>query len=98
MPGWNHCWSRLPQGQEEPHFRKHEADTLVYILEGQARLISETGEEIVLNQGDIAYYVNLPHRRFANASADRPLLLIAITAPPTSSLDELFKPDRAAGR
>ena len=43
----------------------------------------------MLNKGDMAYYVNLPHRRFANASADRPLLLIVITAPPTSSLDEL---------
>jgi XRE family transcriptional regulator, regulator of sulfur utilization len=81
----------IAAGQEEPHFRKHEADTLVYIFEGQARLISEAGEEIVLNKGDMAYYVNLPHRRFANASADLPLLLIVITAPPTSSLDELIQ-------
>lgn len=81
----------IAPGQEEPHFRKHEADTLVYILEGQARLISETGEEIDLNQGDLAYYVNFPHRRFGNASTEKPLLLITITAPPTSSLDELMK-------
>lgn len=81
----------IAPGREEPHFRKHEADTLVYILEGAARLISETGEEIELNQGDMAYYVNLPHRRFANASASKPLVLIIITAPPTSSLDDLLK-------
>ncbi len=81
----------IAAGQEEPHFRKHEADTLVLILQGQACLISETGEEILLNQGDIAYYVNQPHRRFANASPDQPLLLILITAPPTSSLDELIQ-------
>jgi transcriptional regulator with XRE-family HTH domain len=78
-------------GREEPHFRKHEADTLAYILEGKARLISEGGEEILLNQGDLAYYVNSPHRRFANASAKQSLLFFIVTAPPTSSLDELIQ-------
>lgn len=81
----------IAAGKEEPHFRKHEADTLVYILQGQARLISENGEEILLGEGDLAYYVNFPHRRFANASAEQPLLLITITAPPTSSLDDLIQ-------
>jgi len=81
----------IAPGKEEPHFRQHEADTLAYILDGQARLISETGEDIELNQGDLAYYVNLPHRRFANASQSQPLVLIIITAPPTSSLDDLLK-------
>ena len=78
-------------GHEEPHFRKHEADTLAYILEGSARLISETGEETLLEQGDLAYYVNSPHRRFANASNEQSLLFFIITAPPTSSLDELIQ-------
>jgi transcriptional regulator with XRE-family HTH domain len=81
----------IAPGREEPHFRKHEADTLVYILEGQARLISESGEEIELEQGDLAYYVNLPHRRFANASTHQHLVIIFVTAPPTSSLDDLLK-------
>jgi len=81
----------IAPGQEEPHFRKHEADTLAYILEGKARLISEAGEEFELEQGDIAYYVNLPHRRFANASKGKRLTLIVITAPPTSSLDDLIE-------
>ncbi len=81
----------IAPGQEEPHFRKHEADTLVIILRGQARLISETGEETQLNEGDIAYYLNQPHRRFINGSPDQPLLLVAITAPVTSSLDELIR-------
>jgi transcriptional regulator with XRE-family HTH domain len=80
----------IAPGRDEPHFRKHEADTLAYILEGKARLISETGEVIDLEQGDLAYYVNLPHRRFANASKSKPLVLIIITAPPTSSLDDLL--------
>ena len=35
---------RIGPGQEEPHFRRHDADTLVYVLEGQARLVSESGE------------------------------------------------------
>lgn len=81
----------IAPGREEPHFRKHEADTLVYILSGRARLVSETGEEIDLEEGDLAYYVNLPHRRFINASQNEPLTLLLITAPPTSSLDELLK-------
>jgi len=81
----------IAPGAEEPHFRKHEADTLLYILEGKAILIPETGESVELNKGDLAYYVNYPHRRVANASADKHLLFISITAPPTSSLDELIQ-------
>ncbi|MCU0484883.1 MAG: helix-turn-helix domain-containing protein [Anaerolineales bacterium] len=82
----------MAPGKEEPHFRKHEADTLVYVLEGQARIIpEESSEEILLNQGDLAYYVNFPHRRLANASPEKPLVLIVITAPPTRSLDELLQ-------
>ena len=80
----------IAPGQEEPHFRQHEADTLLYVLEGQARLISEHGDSLDLEQGDLAYYVNFPHRRLANRSAEHPLLLISITAPPTSSLDDLL--------
>lgn len=81
----------IAPGAEEPHFRKHEADTLLYVLEGQAILIPETGEPVELNQGDLAYYVNYPHHRVANASTEKPLLIIIITAPPTSSLDELIQ-------
>lgn len=79
----------IAPGKEEPHFRKHEADTLLYILEGQALLISESGEELRLEQGDLAYYVNFPHRRLANLSASQTLSLLVITAPPTSALDDL---------
>lgn len=82
---------QIAPGKEEPHFRKHEADTLVYVLQGKARLVSEAGDDIELKQGDMAYYVNYPHRRFANANKKLPLLLISITAPPTSSLDDLIQ-------
>jgi len=81
----------IAPGAEEPHFRQHEADTLLYVLEGQARLIAETGEITELDQGDLAYYVNYPHRRVANASNENQLLFITITAPPTSSLDDLLQ-------
>ena len=81
----------IAPGKEEPHFRQHQADTLLYILEGQARLIFEIGEPIELAQGDLAYYVNISHRRIANASQVKRLLVISITAPQTSSLDELLE-------
>jgi len=86
----------IAPGREEPHYRQHEADTLVYILEGRARLVSENGDEVILNQGDLAYYVNYPHRRFVNNHADQPLLLFIITAPPTSSLDDLIRARQGA--
>jgi transcriptional regulator with XRE-family HTH domain len=81
----------IAPGAEEPHFRQHEADTLLYVLEGKAQLITETGQITELSQGDLAYYVNYPHRRVANASKDKNLLFIVITAPPTSSLDDLIQ-------
>lgn len=82
---------KIAPGMEEPHFRQHEADTLMIILEGSAVLISEKGEETLLNKGDIAYYINFPHRRVSNASQENPLVFITITAPPTSSLDDLVQ-------
>ncbi len=82
---------KIAPGKEEPHFRQHEADTLIYVLEGEARLISEKGDEVILHQGDMAYYVNFPHRRISNNSVESPLLVISITAPPTSSLDDLIQ-------
>jgi transcriptional regulator with XRE-family HTH domain len=80
----------IAPGKEEPHFRMHEADVLLYVLSGTALLISERGDSVQLNQGDLAYYVNYPHRRLANASQEQPLIIISITAPPTSSLDDLI--------
>ena len=81
---------RIQPGQEEPHFRAHDADTLLYILEGTAILVSETDERTNLETGDLVYYVNYPRRRVQNASSSDPLLFISITAPPTSSLDDLI--------
>jgi transcriptional regulator with XRE-family HTH domain len=79
----------MPEG-EEPHFRLHDADTLLYVLEGNATVISEKGEETELHSGDLAYYNNFPRKRLANRDPEQPLLVIAITSPPTSSLDEMI--------
>ena len=83
-------------GEEEPHFRSHDADTLLYVLEGKATIVSEKGEEIKLEKGDLAYYINFPRKRLANRDAKKELLVIAITSPPTSSLDELISMKEAS--
>jgi transcriptional regulator with XRE-family HTH domain len=86
----------IAPGHAEPHFRQHEADVLLYVLEGEAVLVSETGEETQLHQGDLAYYVNVPHRRLINAKKNKPLVLISITSPQTSSLDDLLQARQGA--
>jgi quercetin dioxygenase-like cupin family protein len=73
----------IAAGSEEPHFRQHDADVIVYVISGAARLVSENGDEIELNQGDLA-------------SAEQPLLLLTVTAPPTSSLDDLLQARKGA--
>lgn len=87
---------KIKPGEEEPHFRSHDADTLTYILEGKARILSEMGDQIDLEQGDLAYYSNFPRKRLANPSADEPLMVITITSPPTTSLDEMIQMRQAA--
>jgi len=81
-------------GKEEPHFRAHDADVLLYVIQGQARLIAENGKEADLRSGDLAYYVNVPRRRLANASQGTPLLVLLISAPPTSTLETLRRSSR----
>ena len=76
-------------GKEEPHFRVHDADVLLYVIEGSLLLIGENGEEHTLSAGDMAYYVNTIRRRLKNLSDDHPLYVLMITAPPTTSLKEL---------
>ena len=81
---------KIMPNEEEPHFRSHDADTFLYVLEGSATVVSEIGEETELNAGDMAYYINFPRKRLANRSSDQPLLVLSITSPPTSSLDDLI--------
>jgi transcriptional regulator with XRE-family HTH domain len=87
---------KIMPGEEEPHFRSHDADTLLYVLEGSVTIVSERGDETRLETGDMAYYINFPRKRLANRSKEEPLLVIAITSPPTSSLDELIDMRQAA--
>jgi mannose-6-phosphate isomerase-like protein (cupin superfamily) len=87
---------KLKPGEEEPHFRTHDADSLIYVLEGEALIVSEKGDRVQLNQGDLAYYNNFPRKRLANPSSSDPLLVLTITSPPTTSLDEMIDMRQAA--
>ena len=87
---------KLKPGEEEPHFRAHDADSLIYVLEGEALIVSEKGDQVELYRGDLAYYNNFPRKRLANPSSSQPLLVLAITSPPTTSLDEMINMRQAA--
>ena len=85
---------RIGAGHGDSQFRTHDGDTLVYVLEGQVRLLSERGEDILLEAGDSAYYPGFPGHRFANASPDLPATLLLVTAPPTTHRDDMLDSDR----
>ncbi|HEY9075775.1 MAG TPA: XRE family transcriptional regulator [Anaerolineaceae bacterium] len=85
---------RIPGGHGDPHFRTHEGDTLLYVLEGEIQLISERGEEISLSAGDAAYYFGFPGRRIQNASPVVPALILLVTNPPTSMRDDILDAQR----
>lgn len=85
---------RIGAGHGDSQFRTHDGDTLVYVLEGQVRLLSERGEDILLEAGDSAYYPGFPGHRFANASPDVPATLLLVTAPPTTHRDDMLDSDR----
>ncbi len=85
---------RIGAGHGDSQFRTHDGDTLVYVLEGQVRLLSERGEDILLEAGDLAYYPGFPGHRFANASPDLPATLLLVTAPPTTHRDDMLDSDR----
>lgn len=85
---------RVGAGHGDAHFRTHDGDTLVYVLEGAVRLLSERGEDILLEAGDSAYYPGFPGHRFENASADLPATVLLVTAPPTTHRDELMDAER----
>jgi transcriptional regulator with XRE-family HTH domain len=87
---------KISPGGEEPHFRSHDADTLLYILEGEAEVLSEKGDLVHLESGDMAYYQNFPRKRLRNPNPEKPLLVIAIHSPPTTSLDEMINMRQAA--
>jgi quercetin dioxygenase-like cupin family protein len=79
----------IAPGKEEPHYRIHDADVLLYVIEGDLLMIGENGEEHELSTGDMAYYVNTIRRRLKNLNEEQPLFVLLITAPPTTSLKEL---------
>lgn len=85
---------RVGAGHGDSQFRTHDGETLVYVLDGQVRLLSERGEDILLEAGDAAYYPDFPGHRFENASAEQPATILLVTAPPTTRRDEHLDSDR----
>jgi len=81
---------RIGPGHGDPHFRTYEADTLLYVLEGQVRLISEKGEQVELAAGDAAYYFGFPGRRIENPSESGSALILVVSTPPTSPRDDII--------
>lgn len=76
-------------GHGDPHFRSYESDTLLYVIEGAVRVLSEKGEEVALAAGDAACYFGFPARRIENASQTERAVLLLISAPPTSARDDV---------
>lgn len=72
----------------DPQFRTHDGDSLLYVLEGQVRLLSENADPLTLESGDAAYYFGFPGRRIENASAKEAALILLVTTPPTSLRDD----------
>lgn len=85
---------RIGPGHGDPHFRSYEADTLLYVLEGEVSLISEKGDQVTLAAGDAAYYFGFPGRRIENASQREPALILLVTTPPTSPRDDVIDAQR----
>jgi transcriptional regulator with XRE-family HTH domain len=81
---------RIGSGRGDPHFRTTDADTLLYVLEGQVRLISEKGDEVTLAPGDAAYYFGFPGHRIENGSQRELAMVLLVTTPPTSPRDDVI--------
>lgn len=76
-------------GHGDPHYRTHDGDSFLYVIDGQVRLLTEGEEAVELAAGDCAYYFGFPGRRIENASAEHPATILLITTPPTSMRDDL---------
>ncbi len=81
---------RIGPGHGDSEFRTVDGDMLLYVLEGQVRLLSEKGENILLNTGDSAYYYGFPAHRIINASQELPALILLVTTPPTTIRDDVL--------
>lgn len=72
----------------DPHYRSHDGDSLLYVVDGQVRLLTEGAAAVELAAGDCAYYFGFPGRRIENASRDQPATILLVTAPPTTRRDD----------
>ncbi len=76
-------------GHGDPHYRTHDGDSFLYVIDGQVRLLTEGEETVELAAGDCAYYFGFPGRRIENASTERAAIILLITTPPTAMRDDI---------
>lgn len=81
-------------GGGDPEFRSHGGESLLFVIEGAVRLLSETGEDITLNTGDAASYFGFPARRIMNASDKASAVFLLVTAPPTDRRDDVVDKEK----
>jgi quercetin dioxygenase-like cupin family protein len=77
-------------GHGDPEHRTFDGDVLLYVMEGDIKLLAEKGETIELAVGDVAYYFGFPGHRIVNASESEPARLLMVTTPPTLQRDDLI--------
>lgn len=81
---------QIGPGHGDKQFRTLEGDMFLYVLDGTINLISERGEEILLSNGDSAYYCGFPGHRIENASQEHPARILLVTTPPTTLRDDVL--------
>ncbi|HZU87343.1 MAG TPA: XRE family transcriptional regulator, partial [Anaerolineaceae bacterium] len=86
---------QIGPGHGDRQFRTLEGDMFLYVLQGEIKLISERGEDVILAEGDSAYYYGFPGHRIENASPSSPARLLLVTTPPTTLRDDVL--DRRQG-
>ncbi len=81
---------RIGPGYGDSEFRSLDGDMFLFVLEGSIRLLSEKGEQLILQTGDSAYYYGFPGHRIRNASDEQSALLLLVTTPPTTLRDDVL--------
>lgn len=85
---------KIGPGHGDPHFRSYEGETLMYVVQGSVRLLSEKNEMIELHSGETAYYFGFPGHRIETISPAASALMLLVTTPPTSFRDDVADAQR----
>ncbi len=82
---------QMTPGDDEIHYRFHDGDIFLYVIEGKIRLRSEKGEIEELTPGDTAYYFGFPGRIIENISLDQNALILLVSIPPDCLHDKIIE-------